>query len=101
VADVWRVAKGCFVSNLPVSRENGKLRDRRDFATRLGLGEGRLSTCAVTRRRFSSGCKPRSLTYILCPGAASNMRGWQVLVAGLAPSVSKYKHGAGPGMLNR
>jgi hypothetical protein len=25
VADVWRVAKGSFVSNLPVSRENGKV----------------------------------------------------------------------------
>src|SRR4029077_6622315 len=43
--DVWRVAKGSFVSNLPVSRENGKVRNRRDFATHLGLGEGRLSIC--------------------------------------------------------
>src|SRR5882724_11621970 len=29
---------------------------------RLAVGDGPLSTCAVTRRRFSSGCKPHPAT---------------------------------------
>ena len=35
---------------------------RRNPATPMCRGEGPLSTCAVTRRRFSSGCKPRPAT---------------------------------------
>jgi hypothetical protein len=46
---------GRFASNLPVPGEDGKIRNRRDLAIHLSFGEGRFSTCAVTRRRFSSG----------------------------------------------
>ena len=52
-------SNACRASNESLGFGDADGRLRRDLAPRVGPGEGRFTTCAVTRRRFSSGCKPR------------------------------------------
>ena len=54
-------------------------RNRHDLAGRRGISKGRQSTCAVTRRRVSSGCKPRPAT---APAGSDRSKGPYLWVAG-------------------
>ena len=60
-----------LVSDHPVPGPRTEVWNRRDLVARRGIREGPESTCAVRRRRFSSGCKAHPAT---APAGSSRSR---------------------------